>query len=139
MAIGSANKKVFLGGTCNNSLWRNRLIPMLRIRYFNPVVEDWTPECQAEELKQREGCDFCLYCITPKMTGVYSIAEVVDDSNKRPSKTVMVVLDIDGYEAFDLVRKKSLWAVQDMVQKNGGHSFDKLEDAAWFMNGGRDT
>ena len=39
-----------------------------------------------EEIKQRAECDFCLYVITPKMTGVYSIAEVVDDSNKRPEQ-----------------------------------------------------
>jgi hypothetical protein len=37
-------KKCFLGGTCNNSQWREALIPMLKIDYFNPVVKDWTPE-----------------------------------------------------------------------------------------------
>jgi len=78
--------KVFLGGTCNNSNWRNILIQDLKIEYFDPVVDDWTFEFQKEELKQRELCDVCLYVITPKMTGVYSIAEVVDDSNKRPEK-----------------------------------------------------
>ena len=26
--------KVFLGGTCNGSLWRNELIPQLKIDYF---------------------------------------------------------------------------------------------------------
>ena len=44
--------KVFLGGTCNESTWRVELIPLLKIDYFNPVVEDWTPECQAEEERQ---------------------------------------------------------------------------------------
>ena len=33
------NNKVFLGGTCNNSTWRDELIPQLKIDYFNPVVE----------------------------------------------------------------------------------------------------
>jgi hypothetical protein len=32
-----------------------------------------------EEIKQRAECDFCLYVITPKMTCVYSIAEVKDN------------------------------------------------------------
>ena len=36
--------KVFLGGTCNESTWRNRIIPMLAIDYFNPVVDDWNEE-----------------------------------------------------------------------------------------------
>lgn len=30
--------KVFLGGTCNGSIWREKLIPLLKIDYFNPVV-----------------------------------------------------------------------------------------------------
>ena len=85
-------KKVFLGGTCNESTWRNELIEDLKINYFNPVVEDWTPECMVEEIRQRETCDFVLYTITPKMTGVYSIAEVIDDSNKRPEKHCFVYL-----------------------------------------------
>jgi hypothetical protein len=80
------NKKVFLGGTCNNSTWREKLIPMLKINYFNPVVDEWTPECQEEEIRQKEICDYCLYTITNEMTGVYSIAKAVDDSNKRPEK-----------------------------------------------------
>ena len=44
--------KVFLGGTCNNSTWRDTLIPLLKIDYFNPVVDDWTPECQEQETPQ---------------------------------------------------------------------------------------
>ena len=62
--------KVFLGGTCNESTWRDDLIKKLEIDYFNPVVEDWTEECMAEEIRQRESCDYCLYVITPRMTGV---------------------------------------------------------------------
>ena len=52
-------KRIFLGGTCNGSLWRNQIIPKLKIDFFNPVVEDWTPECQEEEIRQREECDYC--------------------------------------------------------------------------------
>ena len=59
--------KVFLGGTCNESTWREELIPLLKTDYFNPVVEDWTPECQAEEERQKnEECNYQLYVITPK-------------------------------------------------------------------------
>ena len=128
-------KKVFLGGTCNNSRWRNRLIPMLKIDYFNPVVEDWTPECMEEEIKQREICDFCLYVITPEMTGVYSIAEVVDDSNKRPEKTIFVRLKDDGKLSFNEAQWKSLGQVSKMVEKNCVKVFDSLKSAALYMNG----
>ncbi len=132
-------KKVFLGGTCNNSSWRDKLIPILKINYFNPVVDDWTPEKQEEEVEQRENCDYVLYVITPKMTGVYSIAEVVDDSNKRPEKTLFCFLkkDIDdeGDEiSFDKGQIKSLEMVSKMVKENGGKIFDDLKDISKFLN-----
>ena len=128
--------KVFLGGTCNGSLWREDLIPLLQIDYFNPVVEDWTPECQAQEIAERESADFVLYTITPAMTGVDSIAEVVDDSNKRPSKTVFCVLaeDARAVEPFSAAQKKSLDAVARMVVKNGGYATTSLLDVARFLH-----
>ena len=132
-------KKVFLGGTCNESTWRDRLIEMLEIDYFNPVVDDWTEECYQEELRQREICDYCLYVITPRMTGVYSIAEVVDDSNKRPEKTIFCVLTADVGDTgkvimFDLGQLRSLDRVGRMVEKNGGKYFRELRDVAEFLN-----
>ena len=128
------NKKVFLGGTCNESLWREELIPQLKINYFNPVVKDWTPECMEEEIKQRQECDFCLYVITPRMTGVYSIAEVVDDSNKRPEKTVFCFLSKDEDRNFDLGQIKSLTQVGKMVVSNGGKWLNSLEEIAKYLN-----
>lgn len=142
-------KKVFLGGTCNNSLWRNELIPMLNIDYFNPIVDDWTEECYQEELKQREICDYCLYVITPRMTGVYSIAEVVDDSNKRPERTIFCVLEEDRMQNvsekslyaeirnkvyFNKGQLKSLDKVGIMVENNGGKYFKSLFQVAEYLN-----
>lgn len=131
--------KAFLGGTCNNSEWRNKLIPMLDIDYFNPVVKDWTPECQAEEIRQRELCDFVLYVITPLMTGMYSIAEAVDDSNKRPHKTIFCVLDNDIYNeaqltTFNGAQWKSLVAVAAMIDRNGGKVCADLQSVAIYLN-----
>ena len=133
-------KKVFLGGTCNESTWRNDLIKMLKIDYFNPVVDDWTEECYQEELRQREICDYCLYVITPKMTGVYSIAEVVDDSNKSPEKAIFCYLEEeidfipDEEYIFTKEQLKSLDKVGIMVQKNGGKYFKSLEEVADYLN-----
>lgn len=128
--------KVFLGGTCNDSKWREELIAMLEIPYFNPVVEDWNDEAYEEELKQREICTELLYVITPKMTGVYSIAEVIDDSNKRPESTIFVCLTEDGdSEPFTEGQLKSLMAVRDMVIKNEGLVFDNLVSVAAYLNG----
>lgn len=128
-------KKVFLGGTCNNSTWRESLIKNLKIDYFNPVVSNWTPECMDEEIKQRETCDFCLYVITPKMTGVYSIAEVVDDSNKRPEKTIFCYLTTDEEDfMFESHQIKSLEQVGKMIKENGGQFFKTLKEVNNFLN-----
>lgn len=130
-------KPVFLGGTCNGSTWRDDFVKLLKVESFNPVVEDWTPECMEEEIRQREHCSFCVYAITPKMTGFYSIAEVVDDSNKRPEKTLFVIpgeyLEDGGLE-FSKAQLKSLAAVADMVARNGGMSLMTLQHAADYIN-----
>ena len=128
--------RVFLGGTCNESTWRNRMKIYQYtegIDYFDPVVEDWDDTAQANEIRERKECDICLYTITPKMTGVYSVAEVVDDSNKRPDKTVLVILASDGKMSFGRGQKKSLFNVSKMVKRNGGQIFDSLKDAAVWM------
>lgn len=126
--------KVFLGGTCNESTWRNKIIPMLNIDYFNPIVDDWTEKCMKKELEERQVCNYCLYVITPKMTGVYSIAEVVDDSNKKPNKTILVILKTDDNKQFEYGQWKSLGAVARLIKNNGGQVFDNLKSAAKFLN-----
>jgi len=128
-------KRVFLGGTYNDeSKWREQLIPMLKIDYFNPVVEDWTEECQAEEIRQRNRCDFLLYVITPLMTGVYAIAEAVQDSCRRPEKTLFCVLPEDDDAEFDVGQTKSLLMVAKMTERNGAMVFGSLDVVAEYLN-----
>lgn len=126
--------KVFLGGTCNESTWRERLISQLNVDYYNPVVDDWTPECMEEELRQRKECEICLYVITPKMSGVYSIAEVIDDSNKRPDRTILTLLRADDGEEFSEPQWKSLMAVSQMANRNGVSAFFDIEETALYIN-----
>lgn len=128
------HKKVFLGGTCNDSRWREELIEKLKIDYFNPVVENWDRRAQAIELHERNICDFCLYVITPKMTGVYSIAELIDDSNKRPDKTIFCYLETDYPDRFSDGQMRSLDMVANMVQKNGAKYLKNLDQVASYLN-----
>lgn len=131
----NTQKRCFLGGTCNNSTWRNEFEEKLKIDYFNPVVEDWDEAAYRRELKEREECDFCLYCITPKMTGVYSIAEIIDDSNKRPEKTIFIFKIKDGNtHEFKQGQIKSLIRVGEMVESNGGKWFKTTVDAIEYLN-----
>jgi len=128
------NPKVFLGGTCNGSNWRDRIIPQLKVPYFNPVVEDWTMECQAEEERQKKLCPVHLYVITPLMKGVFSIAEAVDDSNNMPVGTIFVPLEKDEGTEFDKGEWKSIQAVARLIDHNGGLVFYSLGETVEFLN-----
>jgi len=124
-------ERVFLGGTWSEtSTWRDELIPQLKISFFNPIVKDWNEEAKKEEIKQRRRCDYLLYVITSDMTGVYSIAEVVDDSNKRPKKTVLCVIE-DGFTESQL---SSLNSVKEMVKNNGATVLNHLEEVVEHLN-----
>jgi hypothetical protein len=87
-----------------------------------------------EEIKQRSECDFCLYVITPKMTGVYSIAEVVDDSNKRPHKTIFCYLTDDEDQKFSPDQIKSLDQTGRMIKENGATFLTTLTATADYLN-----
>ena len=127
-------KKVFLGGTCNGSFWRDELIRDLKMDYFQPMSDQWTPAMMDEEIRQREECDYCLYVITPKMEGFYSIAELVDDSNKRPEKTIFCFLENDGEHSFTPHQVKSLETTATLIKNNGASFFKSLADVAIFLN-----
>ena len=72
------------------------------------------------------------------MTGVYSIAEVVDDSNKRPEKTVLCVLESErdglNFSCFTKGEMKSLNAVKKMVKENEATICESLEEVAEYLN-----
>ncbi|MDD5649271.1 MAG: nucleoside 2-deoxyribosyltransferase domain-containing protein [Candidatus Nanoarchaeia archaeon] len=133
--------EVFLGGTtAEGTNWREKLIPMLEIDYFNPIVDDWNDEAYKKELEKRETCDYVLYVITPLMEGYYSIAEVVDDSNKRAEKTILCVLDTDGEgenakKTWSKNQKKSWTAIKKMVDDNWGMVLNNLDEVADYLNG----
>jgi hypothetical protein len=127
-------KKVFLGGTCNGSQWRKQVIKNLKIPYYDPMGVEWTPEMIQEELKQRAESDFCLYVFTPKMEGFYSVAELIDDSNKRPGKTIFSFLYEDDGKKFSEVQLQSLKQVSEMVKLNGAKYFETLDEITSYLN-----
>ena len=110
--------KVFLGGTCAESTWREEVMETLSLPYFNPVVEDWTPACQAEETRQKEHeCQIHLYVITSEMQGVFSIAEAVESALLK--QCVFQVLP----EGFTEPQLRSLQATCDLLVRNGASAF----------------
>lgn len=121
--------KVFLGGTCSGYKWRDDLIPMLNCDYYNPIVKNWSEEDRLREVHERETADYVLYVITSGMKGVYSIAEIIDDSNKRPAKTIVCIL----YDNIDVQMARSLQATLNLAKSNGATVLNSLEDVAFFL------
>lgn len=139
-------KKVFLGGTCADSKWRDEFIPMLnegKIKYFNPVAHNWNEDARKREIYEREHDDYVLYVLS-RAYSTYSIAEVVDDSNKRPKNTICCVLneDVIYKDLFKTIVKKSLNKqelkhldqVGKLCERNGAKYFTSLEQVAEYLN-----
>ena len=125
--------KIFLGGTCNGDTWRNSIEANVQVDMFNPVVEDWTPECMANEIDEKENhCNIHLYVITSRMIGVFSIAEVIDSVHNKSKRTILHVIP-DG---FDKGQVKSLGAVVDLVNSRGGIAFvdSELDRTSRILN-----
>lgn len=133
--------KVFLGGTTKGYDWRGVIEREFEhhdgIELFNPIVKDWNDEAINIENEYKKTCDVCLYLITPHLEGIYSIAEAVDDSNKRPEKTVFVYVDDTkhrgGKYTFTKCMKKSLEVTKQMIVSNGAKSFDSLEELIGYL------
>lgn len=122
--------KVFLGGTCAGRKWRDEIIPQLTCDYYNPIVKNWSEEDRLREVRERETADVVVYTITSDMAGVYSIAEAIDDSNKRPTKTVLCIL----YDGFGPKMSHSLKAVANLAKENGAQVFENLDDLVKYLN-----
>jgi len=112
--------KIFLGGTCNNSTWRSEIEKLVQTPMFNPVVDDWNEKCQEIEMDEKENkCNIHLFVITSEMTGVFSIAEVMDSVHNKNKLTLLHVMP-DG---FNKVKLKSLEAVVNLVKLRGGKAY----------------
>lgn len=126
--------KVFLGGTCSGWKWRDKLQPLLQCDFYNPIVKNWSEKDRLREVQERENSDYILYGITNGIKGVYSIAEVVDDSNKRPERTLFLNLFREDEKGYTKQMSHSLKAVENLLRENGVKCFDSIEAVAEFLN-----
>ena len=125
--------KVFLGGTCENTTWREDLIKLLKIDYFNPVVKNWNETYQIEEERQKDiECDLQLYVITPEMKGFYTFSEVVEAAINIGERCIFCVLDSEN--RFDNKKKKSLDAIIKLIKKYNAKYYNNLNDVAEYLN-----
>lgn len=127
--------KVFLGGTCNGSKWRDEVIPKLEVPYYNPVNavgEDW--DVIKESQDRRLLCNCALYVITPQMEGAYSIAEIVEDSIVRKNKVVVCFLKQYGDKEFSDAVWQSCLAIMELIKQYHEHTYTGLDSAVQAVN-----
>ena len=127
---------IFLGGTCGSSTWRNKLIPMLNEHCdaFNPVVENWTPECQALEDEHKKNDDINLFVITPETNAPYSLFEIGCEATKHPKRTVVCFLDNENGTTFEGQQAKAVKKMMKDLKEMGVAVYDNLDDLAADLN-----
>lgn len=144
MTLIKEKPTVGLFGTCNNSLWRDYFLILLdkeKFDWFNPVVENWNEEAQINEEFHKDNDEVIVFVITPKMKGVYSIAEVVDLSYRKKSSQNLFFCflthekDESGITlSFDESQIKSLRAVKNLLERNGIKTTESLVELSKFVN-----
>lgn len=136
MNVNKPEPIIFLGGTCNGDPWREEFImnwkknvitnpdfnASKKISLFNPVVDNWNEEAQKKEEEVKKNACINLFVITPKMKGVFSIAEAIECSHKTNTKTIFVIYDkFDvGFGDDNVAIMKSLDATGKLIEANGG-------------------
>lgn len=74
----TSNVTIGLFGTCGGSTWRDQFMAVYDARgisYFNPQVDDWTPEMANIEAQHLVEDDIILFPVTGETTGLGSLAE----------------------------------------------------------------
>jgi ADP-ribose pyrophosphatase YjhB (NUDIX family) len=127
--------KVFLGGTTAGPDWRPELISLLQCPFFNPVVKDWNEEARQQEVHEKKECGTSLYVLTPYLSGVFSIAEVVEDCiSRRPGRTVLCVLRQYQGKDFENHMARSIDALIGLVKEHGCFITEDLQSTATVLN-----
>merc|ERR1711907_517546 len=89
---------VFLGGSCNPTTWRkDTAIPLLedhKVAFYNPQVEDWSPELMAAENRAKAESAVNLFVIDADTRALMSIIEAVEHIATRRSVAVAVLSEL---------------------------------------------
>lgn len=128
---------VFMGGTCAGSTWRDELVEKLNpelVDAFNPVVEDWTPECQAVEDEHKANDDVVIFVLTPESKSIYSWVEVSLAAALDPERTVICVLPERAGKAYEGHEVKAVAKSVKDIKGLGVPVFSNLEELSQHLN-----
>ena len=118
---------VGLFGTCGGSEWRDSFMAIykkLDVEFFNPQVEDWTPDCAVAEAEHLAEDAIILFPITSETYATGSLAEVgfsilnaisLDD---RRDFVIMIDMDLDEELMEDKVAAKESLRARALVMQH---------------------
>lgn len=123
--------RVFLGGSCNPTTWRKDVaIPILEaagVSYYNPQVDDWSPELVDIEAKAKAEAETLLFVIDSQTRAIASILEatemivegrdVVLVINQIADGTEIGGQKVTGSELKDLNRARTY--LHDLAERHG--------------------
>lgn len=130
---------VFLGGSCNPTTWRKDIaIPLLekhKIDYYNPQVDDWTPELMTTENYQKEHAKYLLFVIDDETRAIASMIEAAYYIGLG-RKVVLVIKKVttDTFaenEIKDLNRGRTY--LHDVAEQHNIIVFDLIEPAVNYI------
>lgn len=94
--------QLFLGGSCNPTTWRKDVaIPILEaaaVSYYNPQVDDWSPELVAIEAKAKEEAETLLFVIDSQTRAIASILEATEMIMEGRDVVLVIEQIADGTE-----------------------------------------
>lgn len=120
--------KIFLGGTCNGSKWRDRFLEEFSLKYggnlsrfrstddsrifnfgdveiMNPVVETgtWDSTLFDQELEYKKCSELLIYVITPLQVGLISPTEIMHDLLTKKNSKVIACYTLFDYKDGEMV------------------------------------
>lgn len=136
--------RVFLGGSCNPTTWRKDVaIPILEaasVSYYNPQVDDWSPELVAIEAKAKEVAETLLFVIDSQTRAIASILEATEMIVE--GRDVVLVIDpiadgteiggqkVTGSELKDLNRARTY--LRDLARRHDIDVYQTVAEAVEF-------
>ena len=137
---------VFLGGSCDPTTWRKDVaMPALDkagVSYYNPQVDDWSPELVEIEAQAKATAEVLLFVIDSQTRAIASMLEAAELIGRRDVR--LVVLDIEdgteidgravtGRELKDLNRARAY--LRDIAQRHGVTVYATVAEAVAAITG----
>lgn len=129
---------VYLGGTCANSEWREKLaVPAFEdsgVTYYNPYLNKWSTRYIAREAAMKDRCRVLLYVITNDSRGISSMLEAAYYYGLG-CKVILCIMKIESdrinNEILSETAKKDYNRARTYLEEitKGGSLFNNVEDA----------